>query len=426
MKISQLLVSTLIMASTLNAYSLTKGVEKLIEFETKANAVTQRSNELIKMPHVEIPLNMVGTDFADRLEGRIKKSLVFEKNGIEYVRWILNPEDTKWGLELMSHFKTKGLNLEIQYYFNGYQTASRSYIAEDPVSGAQFSVKSSTNTTGGHWRDKKQPVGEAVDGRLLSDFLFEQNLKKPFQHFVVMDEPAVLTVNAIDQAVVIRDLGSIKRPQYTKYLLPGFSALHEIAGREIALKNGATNIEAFWREHYIQVAGRALGELAARTGIQFDSPHSQNFLIELDADFKPTGKLVLRDMSDLYIDKNFVNALLGNDNKIMTKFSQTDNIHDYIAAGFGPLHGNKSPKWLTQEQYNSWNKVFFQEFEKTFSEISGYNIASMQQPKITNGLYFQANYRLDNKPKFASIFQMMSSEGVVSNYNGQLLCRFLF
>ena len=246
-----------------------------MDYETKANAAGERSREMIPLQHVEIPIDMVGLDFASRLDAKIAASLVITKNGQKYARWILNPEDTKWNYELLEYFMKKGLDLKVHNYFHGYQTASRSYIAEDPNSGAQFSVKSSTNTIGGAWRDKKQPVGEAVDGRILSDFFMEQNAKLPFKNFTIMDEPAVLKLAEIDQAVVIRDLGGLKDVKSKFTYVPGFSVLHENVGREIALKNGSKDPYAFWTQHYVRVAGRALGELAARTGVQFDSPHSQ-------------------------------------------------------------------------------------------------------------------------------------------------------
>jgi hypothetical protein len=119
------------------SWALTDGAMKLVHFETQANAAGKRSAVAVRLPHVEIPLAMVGLDFASRLDPRIAESLVFERNGEKFVRWILNPEDTRWGETLVKHFsENMGINLVRQYYFLGYQTASRSYIAEDPNSGA--------------------------------------------------------------------------------------------------------------------------------------------------------------------------------------------------------------------------------------------------------------------------------------------------
>lgn len=406
-----------------SALALTPGVEKLVQFETKANAASVRSSQTIMLPHIEIPLELVGVDFAKRIDTRIADSLVINKEGKKFVRWILNPEDTLWHIELIEHLKKNGISAQVIHHFKGYQTASRSYIAEDPINGAQFSVKSSTNITGGSWRDKKQPIGEAIDGRLLSDFFYDQSKKRPFENFIIMDEPAILKVDAIDQAVVIRDLGALKKRDNNRFYLPGFSALHETIGQEIAKKNGFDDAHAFWTKNYIEVAGRALGELAARTGVQFDSPHSQNFLIELDSQMKPTGLLVLRDMSDLYIDVNFLKALLGDDNKIVSEFTQEGNKLQSIAAGFGPLHGNSYPSWITREQYKEWKNIFFNEFEKTFEKISGYSLDSIKASKSLNGDYFGASYKLSGQSEFKEFFKNMKARGVVLNSNDKLFCK---
>jgi len=230
--LKKLLGFVLTLALTSSSFALTEGVEKLVLFETRANAIAPRDPKLIFLPHVEIPIEFVGLDFADRLDPKVAQALVIQnEKGEKFVRWILNPEDTQWGPTLLKYFKKQGLDLEVKYYFNGYQTASRSYIAEDPGTGVQFSVKSSTNKTGGAWRDKKQPIGEAIDGRLLSDFLSAQEKKRPFKYFIFMDEPAILKIAELDQAVVIRDLGPITHSDNKKYYLPGFSALHDTVGR---------------------------------------------------------------------------------------------------------------------------------------------------------------------------------------------------
>ncbi len=363
---------------SLQALAVTSSVKALVDFETKSNAVVERSNELVKMPHLEIPFEFVGIGFAERLDPLIRKSIVLEKAGQKYVRWILNPEDTKWGQIVIDHFaKENGITLEKKFYFNGYQTASRSYIVEDPVSGAQFSAKSSTDKTGGYWSDKKQPMGEAIDSRIMSDFLYEQNKKSPFKNFIFMDEPAFMAIPQIDQAVVIP--------------------------------------YKFWTTHYIQAAGRALGELAARTGLQFDSPHSQNFLIELDLNMKPTRRIILRDMADLYIDKNFFLALEGEDSRVLKRFTQKENILEHIAAGMGPLHGNVFPSWISPQQYNSWTRDFFSEFEKSFLAVSGHDLKVLRNKKYKNSLYFSASYSLSKNEHFNSLFKQLKEKGHISN-----------
>lgn len=416
-------LSLLVFSLTTPALAVNGSVAKLINYETLSNAAGARSNALVKLPHVEIPLELVGVDFAKRIDLRIADSLIFNSNNKKYVRWILNPEDTKWSDVLIAHFKEKhNLVLDRKYYFNGYMTASRSYIAQDPINGSQFSVKSSTNSTGGNWKDKKQPIGEAIDSRLMSDFLYSQNKLRKFQHFTFLDEPAILSVHDLDQAVVIRDLGELKRSDSKFFYLPGFSALHETTGKLIAAKNGSNDPYKFWTENYVKVAGRALGELAARSGLQFDSPHSQNFLIELDLNFKPTGRLVLRDMADLYIDKNFFLALEGPESPTLSKFTQKGNILKYIAAGFGPLHGNTYPSWISAENYNKWKDIFVENFERTFKDISGFDLKNLQVKSYQSGEYFSSSYDLTKSPHFVSYFEKLKAYGYIPDMSLAVKC----
>lgn len=409
MNFRNLLVVFFSLSTTLTSYALTPGAQRLVGYETRANAAGARSNKPIPMPHIEIPVEYVGINFAKRLDQKIAASLIFEKNGKYFVRWILNPEDTKWGKELVNHLSLLGLKVEIKNQFIGYQTASRSYIVEDPATGAMFSVKSSTNVTGGFWRDKKQPVGEARDSRLMSDFLYEQNKLRPFEYFKIMDEPAILKIDAVDQAVVIRDLVDLKSLDNNKIYLPGFSALHEEVGRDIAMANHSNDPYAFWTENYIKVAARALAELGARTGIQFDSPHSQNFLIELDSNYKPTGKLILRDMADLYLDATYIEKLKGPNSKLINNFSQKENIKSYTSAGFGPLHGNKKPSWVSEEQYTVWNDVFFDEYNKVLSRQL--NIDFSSKTGFQNGDYFSANYNLTKNKDVLELMEIVTKRG---------------
>lgn len=357
---------------------------------------------------------MLEVDFADRLAPNIREQLVYVKDGVQMVRWISNPEDTVWSDKVKEHFAEKGLVLEKKYYFNGYQTASRSYIVENPEKTVQFSVKSSTNVTGGHWADKKQPVGEAVDSRLNADFLHKIQKKLKFEHIVIMDEPAILKAPAIDQAVVIRDLADLNDRSSGKIYVPGFSVLHEDWGAEIARRNGSNDPLSYWSEHYIKATARALGEFAARTGLQFDSPHSQNFLVELDSNMKPTGRIVFRDLADLYIYKPMMTVLHKNPKKYFKNFSQVENVKSNISAGFGPLHGNDGPRWVTWDEYVYWGADFFREFERSFSEVSGLTIADFKTTRGSiSGKYFLNNYAVSNNTEAgAQYWKNMSTENV--------------
>lgn len=376
--------SSVLFFYALSLVAASKEVMQLATWETRANAASVRDNKMFKIEHFEIPLAEVvanldnASDFA-----KINESLVFEKNGQKFVRWIINPEDTKWHLEVEAWLKSKKIPVVKGTHFNAWFTSSRSMILEDPVTGAEFSAKVSTNNTGGNWRDKKQDIGDATEVRMASDYVKAMTKVAPFKHSVLMFEPAELAIPNIDQAMLVRSLAAL--PEGGKYYLPGFSALHEETGREIAKKNGSNNPAEFWREHYAKPLGRSLAEFTAYTGLTYSSPHSQNFLIELDANMKPTGKIVLRDYGDNWAFRSQFEYL--GLNEFLNRWSG-EYIRPKMEAVVGFLHGNKAPSWMSStEYYDNWSKAFFDAYEGEFARISKTPIQTLQSVRINKSVY---------------------------------------
>jgi len=363
-------------------------IAALAKFETRGNAAGLRSAEKIAIEHFEIPLSALESDVASRIPPDVRDSLIFEKDGQKFVRWIINPEDTKWHLELEKWLKSKGLSTQRHKHFSAYMTASRSYLLEDPKNGAQFSAKVSTNLTGGAWRDKKQPIDDARQVRMAADYIRDNLAEKPMQLATVMDEPAMFGVADIDQAMLIRTLDGIK--DEPKFYLPGFSALHDRVGALIAKKNGSSNPAAFWNEHYNKPLGRSLAEFTARFGLCFDSPHSQNFLVELDKDLKPTGKIIIRDFGDSYATAEF---LLAQGRLEFLKKWESDNLlKGRIPMAIGVLHGNDMPSWMNEQKYRQWGIDFFKEYEAELSKQTGVPLAELKSDLHQSGRYFSKEY----------------------------------
>lgn len=380
-----------IQLSVTSAFALTPEVKKFVTNETKANAVAARSDEMVKLEHYEIPLRLVGKDVADRIAPDVKNSLVFEKDGEQFVRWIINPEDTKWHLEMEEFLKKNGVEPVRHQYFEGYQTASRSYIVEAPDTKAQFSLKVSTNKTGGNWTDKKQDAGDAFDVRRSTDHVIHQGQIAPYQNFKVMDEPAAFGIKEIDQGMIVRVLGDL--PDGKMNYLPGFSAMHEDVGREIARLNGSANPAEFWNQNYNKPLARALAELAAKTGVAYDSPHSQNFLVELDENMKPTGRMILRDMGDVYLTRDILEA---QGNKALADSWPTENlIKGRVSAAVGIMHGNHLPSWLTEAQYTAWGVEYYKIYNAEFAKFAGVPLSTVNLTHSQSGRYFSKNIHLD-------------------------------
>ncbi|WP_413576099.1 hypothetical protein ACLVWU_17075 [Bdellovibrio sp. HCB290] len=401
------LISNMVLASF--SHAISKEMQELVNLETKSNAVATRSNQEVMVYHYDIPLSLVQADIAQRAPEKFVDSLVHEIKGVKYLRWIINPEDTKWWQEIAGFLKANGITPIKKVYYKGYMTASRSYIIVDPVSNAEFSFKGSTDKTGGHWRDKHQDWDDGKQIRMMTDFVEEQVAKQPkLYNIVLLDEPLAFGIETrddkgkvvIDQGMIIRSYDTLSNSGKT--YVPGFSIMHEQKGREIAKLNGSNNPSEYWNEHYNKPLARAIAEFFALTGMTYDSPHSQNFLVELDSKMRPTGKIVLRDYGDTYLTQEFFDKVGRTD---ITKAWEQDNLKQGRASvSVGILHGNEPPSWMTIEQYNDWGKDFFAEFQKEFKLQTGIELVN-KNPVIVNGRYRTKIFKLttENGMKFLDL-----------------------
>lgn len=362
-----------------SSQALSLNAERLVYYETKGNAVSTRSNSPIQIEHFEIPEKVVKSMVSPEADLKALEALTFQKNGQRYVRWIINPEDTKWHHEVRAFLEKNGLDSKTYKYFRGYQSASRSYMIEDPKTGHEFFAKVSTNLTGGNWRDKKQEWSDAADVWRAAAHIQDAIKKYQPRHFKYMDESLVLGLEAIDQGMVVRSLKDLSKSKFI--YLPGFSAVHEDIGREIALKNGSADPEQFWNENYNKPLARALAEFAIMTGLSYDSPHSQNFLVELDTELRPTGKIILRDTGDVYVSSKYVNAM-GSD---LAANWPKENVRPDVSAMVGILHGNTKPSWISEAAYEKWGKDYFAEYDKTFSRLTGISETALNAQARASG-----------------------------------------
>ncbi len=399
-KISVFLAFALSFLLTIQSWAISREMNALVKFETGSNAVSTRSSTKILVEHYEIPLRLVESDVALRIDPKIMQSLIFEKNGEKYIRWIINPEDTTWYKEVETLMLKNEIPVERKQYFEGYQTASRSYIIVDPVNKAEFSAKVSTDKTGGNWTDKKQTYEDAWQIRMVADYVNDLVKKGPeLKNIILLDEPAIFGLKEIDHGMVIREYGKLAKSGH--YYVPGFSIMHDETGRKLAKLNGSDDPAAYWNENYNKPLARAIAEFVALTGMTYDSPHSQNFLVELDKNKKPTGKIVFRDYGDTYLSEDFFTAIGRPD--IPQRWELQNVLKDRFSISVGILHGNKAPSWInplqdleSKESYNQWGRDFYSEFSSEFSNQTGVSLTS-PSTHLRAGMYFQKRFDLNDK-----------------------------
>ncbi len=392
--------------------ALTPQEKALVYWETQKNGASIRSVQSFEIEHFEIPLELVTEDFATRIAPELRNSLIFEKDGRKHVRWLINPEDTKHYKKLEKYLASKGADTKHYKRFIARQTASRSYVMFDPLAQEHivFSAKVSTNKTGGNWTDKVQPFEDAYEARRATDFIQTQQAQRKFTNIVAMDEPAMLGIQDADQAMLVRVLGELPDGDVT--YLPGFSAMHEDLGVRIAKANGYDDPSVFWNEHYNKPLGRALAELAARTGLTYDSPHSQNFLIEM-VGINPTGRIVLRDFGDTYAMAEFFEAT-GN-TSFLKRWDNGNIMRKSLEASIGILHGNKMPSWMSNASYKDWGVDFYHAFEAEFAVQTGVPQSLLNETAMTrNGYYFSKSYSTKH-PRWKAFFERLGRNVATDN-----------
>lgn len=340
--------------------ALTRQARYFLEAETKYNPIAEnRSAKPFWISHLEIPLEFVQKDAGRGLDPKILESMTFEKDGHKYVRWILNPEDNQFNEELRQKLVDLDIPFKQSKHYIGYLTSSRSCIVQDPNTGVIFSIKSSTNQTAGNWKSKQETPRAARLGRLLSDYLIENSHEERHQELGIVKEPLSFSFGPADQAIIVRQYDNFNEIS-GKYLVPLFAIFHEEFGRDLAEDNGALDAEKFWFETLGKSTfSKLVAKLVLEYGITFNSPHGQNFLVEIDSQRRPTGKIFVRDYGDAIFFAPVLRAQGGTAILEHIKgFKNNWTTEDVITLAFNPFYSGRvvKPSWI--QKYDDWKQAF--------------------------------------------------------------------
>lgn len=360
-QLSGLFVSVLLFLAPIQSvraapYDVPQSVIDVIELENNANPSIQYPNtKLIDLESVDIPLELLKTDFAKYLEPEIRNALVYTKDGKSYYRWVFNPHDSVYQPQVIKWLNSKGVDATVQHYFKGLTTASASTYTIAP-DGTIFSSKASTDLTPGGFRsDKKLLVKHMEIARGISDFIYEMEQKNPSEYIYFEHEVAGVGIVELDQAITIRRLGNLGKGTVDAY--PYFAFGHERL-KSLASKLGFSSPGAALYAAVDRV-GRAMGEMLARFGMTPYAPHGQNFLYGSD------GKVHVRDIQDLHL---------------WTTLLQHTQEGRALVEKFGPrAHTDIEVKSLgiwdgAYQDFYDEKKVgagFFKSFEEVFAKITG-------------------------------------------------------
>lgn len=300
-----------------------------------------------------------------------KHIIYFQKNGQKYARWFIhplaNPDDVVARREFKSIFGEAPAVQQGDYKF--HFTSSRSLIVFNENYDDAISLKLSLPKAEGPFKNKAIHLKEFSAWGRHNQYLESLAPGGTLPHMQLMQEPYGLgigvTGESTEDAFLFRRIDELTKKN--RYLLPAFAVFDEKVGRQIAEMNGSKNPADFWQKNLIEPLAQATAELRAYTGMEHTSPHSQNMMVELDENFRPTGKIVVRDF-DFYIDRDLfakLNKVVENSNgMIWTNGLQRHN--------YSLKHGMKEyPSWLSPSRYADWVEHYFEHFRANYSHITG-------------------------------------------------------
>lgn len=209
----------------------------------------------------------------------------FDPPETDSVIWLRHPNATH----------TPSIPLSESRILLGRNTASRSIVLSGELDG--YSFKAPTNFPHGLGR-QEEPDKSVMWPEIRKALLRQRHIMAcdSYWHdtpsFSILPDCVVVSDLAGKDGFILRDIRLLRDGHY---YLPAFSIPY--VGREIAKKN-RESFAVFWKKHWAKPLGKLKAELLLRYGLQMKSPNSQNFLIQLDEKFLPTGRLIVRDLTD--------------------------------------------------------------------------------------------------------------------------------
>lgn len=282
------------------------------------------------------------------------------------IRWMKHPYNE---VNSLPHFSAPVAG-SIKSYF----TASRSMTIEGTF-GA-YTIKMPTDRPHGpkgEWQPSKASTKDDIDsGRLRSSFIeqVDRQIGKDDKLIIALE---LITVadKKTGEGYLIRDVSFMKDGHY---YLPALSLPY--VGRKIAEINGQKP-DIFWGEHYAALLGSSKAKLLLRYGIQMETPNTQNMLIQLDRNLKPTGRLVFRDVSDTHFVEPVAKALGFNkaiEKDIEIDYKPERDIEPYWENSAWRLDEAGSASYPSKLLADVWGPKHNEAYKKTIEDALGVRI----------------------------------------------------
>ena len=255
--------------------------------------------------HQEFPESRIHLSLIPRTSVEVSKSAALPKEIEAFflrgdqVLWLKHPYNT---VESTPFFKAP----EIPERLRAYHTASRSMATE--INGKLYGLKMPTNHPFGPSR--MEQINKAFPKDSMRSSLRRTEIIEKIDAKIGIDPDLLLLKDILTvtdtisgHGFSVRDLSALGGDRYyfPVHLIP-------VKGAEIAAKSGIPSTE-FFKTAWAAALGKFQAKMLVRYGIEFNPINPQNFLIELDSDFRPTGRLACRDLGDSFQVESVSNAM---------------------------------------------------------------------------------------------------------------------
>lgn len=342
-------------------------VAQWLEWEQTANfKIFRKSKEVLMVPAIEVPKKDLVIDSVQGLDQELISALQLDKS---QALWVKHPYNTAANVPYLNNQNTV-------HSFRTYLTSSRSLLLEGFLK--LYTIKMPTDHPHGPQGQFQPGKGSTRDDILsgLSRTRHVERVEKESGHddqLILAKEVLTVADKATGEGYLVRDVSFMRDGNY---YLPAFSLPY--VGREIAKVNGHEP-DAFWREAYGAALGRAKAKLLLRYGLQMETPNTQNILIQLDRNLKPTGRIVFRDLSDSFL-VDFVAKNLGFDEQL-----KLDAAREYKAVTKLKPYWENSAWRLDEAGQQSYSKRVVEEWGKAHDDAYLAEIEQALAVKIPDG-----------------------------------------
>jgi hypothetical protein len=258
-----------------------------------------------------------------------------------------------------------------------FHTASRTIVTE--INGRVVSIKMPTDHPFGPTKatqsektkmnlDLKYSVArskaiEKIDGQIGEDHLL-----------IIQKELAAVIDIRTENGFLYRDMSAFK--DGFNYL-PGH--LLPTVGKQLAAKarrSKAANWSEYWTKPWAKAIGAVQAKLLYRYGMEVRAINPQNFLIELDANMVPTGKIIWRDLAESHLIEGLAERIGLGDFVKRDHLNGGWGVHQQTTIKTEYLGWNfqKSDSQFPYESFRVWEKAHDLGFREEFERALGIKI----------------------------------------------------